>query len=219
MRYQTEAEFVKDLMPLIMGGLIDGKTQIGCFAEVPRSPYNNHSDILLVANKEVLIIEFKLDNYWGLQTQIGATFYNGSRELKKIGIINKKLNEKENNPRILQYTGLDTEIDKIIQFIHRLEWTSILHNTFASIYYWAYLKSKNNFNGGIQSGERISFYEVYMLAIKHLLEAYPGIDFYVVYSVLGFYSESVARKYYNAVIKKNFNIYGKQYFYEKTKLL
>lgn len=197
--YKLESDFVSDFMPIILGGLVGSGRKISYHCEVPRFSHNNHSDIILIMNKKVLVIEFKLSDYKGLLNQLSP-----QNKIRTIGILNRRI--KKDKPlqySLFEYTGQDSEIDRIIQSILKIEWTDIYNSELASIYYWGYLNEENDFNGGLRNCNRLSFFQLYKRAIENLMEFYGTPDFYLIYRVLGFYSKATAMKHYKELIKEN----------------
>jgi hypothetical protein len=200
MKYKSENDFVIDVCKVLKGHFISDDRDVQIVSEVPRYAYMNHYDILLIdrTNKLLLGLEFKLKYTSLLKKQI-----NGS-PIKCLGIINYKSENKGNN--IFEFTGKDEELEIICYILNnRNKWNSI-NVDYSGVYWWGYLKESDNFNGGIVRGKRLSLYMVYRKAIKNLIDCYGKMDFYIVYNILrGFYSESVAYKHYNYVLK-NYNI-------------
>lgn len=198
-KYKLEAEFCEEIMPLILGGLIDGRTKINAQAEVPRFSGNNHMDMILIARQQVMGIELKLGDLHGLRNQCGFIDH-----IPIIGLINKTLSEEEkkHNAWIFGYTGRDSELENIIDRIRTLIWTSIYESNLAGIYYWGYLGEPSNIKGGFANCKRISFFQLYTRAIQNLMIKYGRIDFYTVYRILGYYSVSTAKKYYKEALKQ-----------------
>lgn len=208
--YTSESEMCKDITELISGILIPIKHRF--FAEVPRSSHNNHSDMLFMCdNGTMFIIEYKLSGIDKLKTQINQN----NNPAYTIGIINQDIKKyKDKNTvdygRIFQYTGEEWEIDKLSNFLLGMWRTSYrqfgkdrFYDNHLMVYWWGYRYSDCNIDGGIKSGKRMSFYELYKQAIKNILITYDWkLDFEIVYSILGFYSYYVAKKYFDIVISE-----------------
>ena len=201
MKYKKETDFINDMMPLIIAGFIPRR--VHCYGEVPRYSGMNHFDILLVnrSQKSVMALEFKLTDYRGLRHQILRNKF-----IRSVGIINclfKK--DKHKDYHIYHYTGLDEELDMLIQRLCKYQWSSIYDNAKASVYYWAYLTEPSNFNAGFNHDDRNSFYQVYKLAIRNLQEFYNWkLDTFLVAKALGCYSLTTVKKYYNQVLSEKF---------------
>lgn len=199
-KYNSENEMILDLMPAILGSLIPRK--IKCFPEVPRYSGNDHTDIMLIdqTKKAVLALEFKLNGPKGLNQQVE---YNRQR-FDCFGIINTELREKEKFYWLHSYTGADEQLDMICRRIGHRRWTNINDSNVAGIYYWGYLNDASCFDAGHKNCKRLSMFQLYKKAIYNLQVFYDWkLDFYLVYKSLGFYSISVAKKYFNEVHNHN----------------
>jgi len=199
MKYKTENEMVKDLMPAILGALVP--RNVKCFAEVPRYSGNDHTDIMLIdfTQKSVFAIEFKLNGPKSLNQQVE---YNRNR-FQCIGIINAIPKDKDKHYFLYPFTGGDMQLDRICNTLRNRRWSNINENNIAGLYYWGYLNDETCFDAGHKSCSRLSMFQLYKKAVFNLLETYKWqMDFYLVYKTLGFYSVSTAKKYYREVIKE-----------------
>ncbi len=199
-KYKKESEFCKDVTELILGALIGIRKNVKCLAEVPRYSHNDHVDILLLDyhKKEGILIEYKLKDWKGLHNQVRS---NKNLGIRSIGIINGVRNQEA---CIHNYTGLDYEIEKICDDICGVKsyWTDIYHNDKMNLYYWGYMNSESDLNGGLANCKRISQYQLYEMAVKNLLLRYGSdLDFYLVYRALGCYSYPTARKHYRNAVR------------------
>ncbi len=191
---------------MIIGGLGNRGGKYKTIPEVPRSAFNNHSDMLIIntAKKEMIVIEYKLSGWRKLAHQIEF----GNPEIHSIGILNGSVpdpNLKENFKyrlwNIFSYTGQDNELERIMRRIENIRWTTIYGSALANIYYWGFLNTPSSLAGGIQTGKRISLFELYKDAILNLQKQYSwGLDFYLIYRILGYYSINQAKRYFKEVL-------------------
>ena len=205
MKYNSEIEMCKDVTELISGILIPRRHRH--IPEVPRCFGNNHADMLFLFNTgNMFVVEYKLNNPAELLKQVMLNNFT-------IGIVNQKVKKEFYDNRetwyrhqIFSYTGEDWELEKIND---RINWGYEFgsnHNKniggIETVYYWGYKKTNSSLEGGIKTGKRLSFYELYKQAIVNLQEEYNWqLDFYLVYKILGFYGMSTAKKHYKDVIK------------------
>jgi len=206
MKYNNEIEMCKDVTELISGILIPRKHKH--IPEVPRTSHNNHADMLfLFETGNMFVVEYKLNNPKGLLAQIMNSNF-------AIGIVNQKVKKEFyetgnlwQHHLIYSYTGEDWEIEKISERINGKYEFGSNHNKkiggIESVYYWGYKKIHSSLNGGIKTGKRLSFYELYRQAIINLQEEYNWqLDFYLIYKVLGFYEVGTAKCHYKEVIRQ-----------------
>jgi hypothetical protein len=211
MKYKSESEFCKDTTKLIYADLLLQKIQV--IPEVPKGSHIYHADILLInrTRQDMLMLEYKLSNWKNLAKQVKQSRESISYNFVKFGIINSKLpklsweeEKKMNFPfyNILPYTGTERELENILEKVRKTQWTNIHENDLGSIYWFGYQDDESSFDGGIQNGKRITLYQLYKKAVKNVLKAYPCLDFYGVYRILGFYSVSQAKKWYREALKE-----------------
>ena len=204
MKYNSEIEMCKDVTVLISGLLIPRRHRH--IPEVPRCYGNNHADMLFLFNTgNMFVVEYKLNNPKELLRQVMLNNFT-------IGIVNQKVKEEfyTNKTwychRIFSYTGENRQLEKIYDYIDGRYDFGHNHNEniagIESVYYWGYKKTNSSLEGGIKTGKRLSFYELYEQAIINLQEEYNyKLDFYLVYKVLGFYGMSTAKKHYKEAMK------------------
>jgi len=214
-KMKSEADFCDEVSKLIAGIFIGTKKENVVFVpEVPIDYFsNNQIDMLLldVKNLEYLCLEFKLKNYKALIKQISNAQGKG---IPVIGIINNKpkkvcsyesiLDYLPEERKIFSYTGKDDELELLGDNEKGLLcphfWQSIYYSK-GMIYYWAYKNEKNNFRGGITTGNRDGFAKIYMQAIKNLLAYYGKLDFMLIHSCLNSgYSLATSKKYYQRCV-------------------
>jgi len=196
-KYKSEVEMCKDVTKIISGILIPTKHRF--IPEVPRNYGNDHSDMLFICNNgNMFIVEYKLKDLKGLVKQVDR------QNPYCIGILNRKIKNNENMYRIFSFTGEDSEIERLAYVIdHRNFGRDMFYNNTLSVYWWGYRNSDSSFEGGYANCKRLSFYELYKQAIFNLQEEYKwNLDFYLVYNILGFYSKSVALKYYKQIMAR-----------------
>ena len=214
MKFKSEQKFCEHITKLILGILAGEDRKVVCVPEVPRHYFSNeHIDMMLldIKNKEILCIEYKLNNPKQLCGQVRANMVRG---LDCIGIINSKYREDtlvEDTlvsegfiHRIFSYTGEDNQIENLAKYITysiATHWGSI-YTRRGMMYYWAYKNNQNRFDGGTFGVKRQKFFSVYMQAIQNLHAEYGKLDFMLTHAALrSGYSVPVSRKYYRKAIK------------------
>ena len=196
-KFKTEVEMCRYITPRISGLLIPRKHKF--VPEVPRFSHNNHADMLFIMDDgSMFVVEYKLSGWHELYLQTRKS------SIPTIGIINA--NARKNNDmfrsRITPWIyGSDSEIERLHGMICECFGNQHPNHLTGSgneaVYYWGYLKAKSSLDGGIKTGKRLSYFELYKRAICNLQEFYSWkLDFYLVYRVLGVYSVSVAKKHY-----------------------
>lgn len=210
MKFSSEFEMCKAVTIILSGLLLPIRHKH--IPEVPRSSQNNHADMLfLLNNGKMFIVEYKLRNPMDLLRQVN----NHYRGTMAIGIVNQNLskdfkNKYEYKP-IFSYTGQDWEIEKISKYIFDdkgkvcigtdYRKTQYRYDT-APIYYWGYKKMDSSFIGGLKTCKRLSFYQLYIMAVQNLQSHYNWeLDFYLVHNILGFYEISTAKKHFDTAMK------------------
>ena len=205
-KYNSEIEMCKDVTELISGILIPRRHKY--IPEVPRCSGNDHADMLFLFDTgNMFVVEYNLSNPRELLRQVMINNFT-------IGIVNQKVKKEFYETRttwhqhqIFSYTGEDWEIEKINDKINGRYEFGHNHNKriggIEAVYYWGYKKTHSSLNGGIKTGKRLSFYELYKQAIVNLQEEYNWqLDFYLIYKVLGFYEASTAKKHYKDAMKE-----------------
>ena len=214
MKFSSEFEMCKHVTGIISGLLVPIKHKH--IPEVPRASHNNHADMLFLLNSGTMfIVEYKLNNPFALLQQVQ---FNDMA----IGIVNqnvtKEFYEKYRNNRsyrIFSYTGKDSEIEKIFNWLINKNYFSdkkkkkIYGNHYKTgkgieaIYYWGYKKAGSSFVGGLKNCKRLSLYQLYIQAVQNLQGHYNWqLDFYLVHSVLRFYAPTTAKKHFNIAMEQ-----------------
>lgn len=167
--------------------------------------------LFLYDSGQMFIVEYKLNGLESLQKQIYRNDYT-------IGIINQNIKKgSQTGGRIFQYTGMnnDYELETIHNFLigrygdFGSNYQKNYSNGNEAVYYWGYRNTESSLQGGIKFGKRLSYYELYKQAIVNLQKHYNWkLDFYLVYSVLGHYARSTAKKHYDNVIEQKGAING-----------
>ena len=205
MKFKIEQEFCEHVTKLILGILVGENRRVVCVPEVPRYYYSNeHVDMMLldVKNKEILCIEYKLNDPKKLTRQAQS---NRNQGLNCIGIINsenRSLSDRYDGgiEHIFGYTGKDSQLERIAKYItysYATHWGSI-YTRRGMMYYWAYKNNQNSFDGGTFGIKRQMFASVYIQAIQNLHAEYGKLDFMLTHAALrSGYSVATSRKYYN----------------------
>ena len=208
MKFKKETEFCEHVTKLILGILVGENRKVICVPEVPRYYYSNrHVDMMLldIKKKEILCIEYKLNNPEKLNRQVKE---NIGRGLPCIGIINTvHRRQPDISDCLIQhlfgYTGKDSELEAIAKYItysYATHWGSIYTHC-GMMYYWAYRNNQSQFDGGKFGGKRKMFADVYMQAIRNLHIEYGKLDFMLTHAALrSGYSVPVSRKYYRKAV-------------------
>lgn len=209
MQFKKETTFCEHVTKLILSILIGEDRQVICIPEVPRHYYSNELvDMMLldIKNKEILCIEYKLNNPEKLNSQVRAA---QARGLSCIGIINTEHRRQpgvyDEGQHLFGYTGEDFQVERLAKYITysiATHWGSI-YTRRGMMYYWAYKNNQNCFNGGRPGGKSQLFASVYMQAIRNLHAEYGKLDFMLTHASLRCgYSVPVSHKYYRKAIKK-----------------
>lgn len=206
-KFRYEVDMCKHVTEVISGILIPTKHRF--FAEVPRNANNDHADMLFVLdNGRMFIVEYKLNNPKILMGQVKRSDF-------AFGIINQEMKKKNfgfdySDGQIIPYTGADIDCeriaDKVLGSVRPWKMDNKRYYPFGStrfdystlsVYWWGYMHEKSDINGGIKSGKRISFYRLYIRAIKNLQKHYDyKLDFDLTWSMLRFYGRGTALKHY-----------------------
>lgn len=206
LKFKKEADFCLHVMHRVHHELKrrHPRTNYQIIPEVPRGWHNNHADILIIDRnrKYMVVLEFKLSGWKKLVKQCRSI------PLGAFGVVNTDTPdftspEFRNTPwaraPICSYTDDESGINNLMCLLSkRYRWSPAFTHCEGTIYWFAYENTQSSLLGGLQHGERESFYQVYRRAIRNLVAHYPCLDFEMVFKILGYYSESTARKHYKS---------------------
>ena len=175
------------------------------FAEVPRGAWNNHMDLILInyRKKKCLGVELKLRDVKGLKTQIDKAPYTTC--VKTMGVINRSVDRSENRNRSMYEFGVSQKLDEwLLEYLlDEWNWGSIFRNTLSIIYYYAFYFDKSSYAGiGLPKRDYV-LYLLFQKAIENMFRIEDKVlSFDIIQSSMPIYSEQVAKKYYNRVVKE-----------------
>lgn len=178
-----------------------GKYKFRIFAEVPRTAWNNHADLVLInyRDKQCLMVEIKMSDYKKLKRQVDKAPY--TTRVRTIGVINREVGRVGVGIHVPIYKyglGLGT---RLLDFLSDGVWSSVFDSNLGKLYYYAFYFDESNYSGvGLPKREYV-LYLLFQKAIESIFRIEGKvISFDIIQGLLPIYSVQVAKKYYNRVV-------------------